>query len=185
MNFIAECVPTRNVTAACLALGVSRAGFYRRQQPPCVQAAPTPRQPSPRALAHDEHLVIRDLLHSERFVDKAPAQVYTTLLDEGVYHRSTRTMYRILDKTQEVRERRDFLRHPHYHKPELLAKAPNQVTSPSCLAQPRAHAFTYTSSSTSSAATPSAGSWPNANVLIWPQGSSANRASSIRYNPTN
>jgi putative transposase len=28
-----------------------------------------------------------------------------------------------------VRERRDQLRHPPYHKPELLATAPNQVWS--------------------------------------------------------
>ncbi len=69
------------------------------------------------------------MLNSERFVDQAPAQVHTALLDEGVYHCSTRTMYRILADAQEVRERRNLLRHPHYHKPELLATGPNQVWS--------------------------------------------------------
>jgi putative transposase len=69
------------------------------------------------------------MLNSERFVDQAPAQVHTRLLDEGVYHCSTRTMYRILEEAQEVRERRNLLRHPPYHKPELLATGPNQVWS--------------------------------------------------------
>ena len=68
-------------------------------------------------------------LHSDRFVDRAPAEVYATLLDEGTYLCSIRTYYRILDKNQEVRERRDQLCHPVYKKPELLATAPNQVWS--------------------------------------------------------
>jgi len=38
-------------------------------------------------------------------------------------------MYRILAAHQEVRERRNQLRHPVYQKPELLAQAPNQVWS--------------------------------------------------------
>src|ERR1700685_4374123 len=59
----------------------------------------------------------------------APAEVYASLLDEGVYLCSIRTMYRVLAANQEVRERRDQLRHPVYKKPELLAQAPNQVWS--------------------------------------------------------
>src|SRR5205814_3223981 len=58
-----------------------------------------------------------------------PSEVYATLLDEGVYRCSVRTMYRILDENGEVRERRDILRHPSYRKPELLATGPNQVWS--------------------------------------------------------
>ena len=69
------------------------------------------------------------MLHSERFVDAAPAQVHATLLEEGRYLCSLRTMYRILATNGEVRERRDQLRHPPYAKPELLATAPNQVWS--------------------------------------------------------
>jgi putative transposase len=38
-------------------------------------------------------------------------------------------MYRILDENQEVRERRNQLRHPHYTQPELLATQPNQLWS--------------------------------------------------------
>ena len=69
------------------------------------------------------------MLHSKRFVDVAPAQVHATLLDEGSYLCSVRTMYRILDAEGEVRERRDQLRHPKYAKPELLATGPRQVWS--------------------------------------------------------
>ena len=124
-----ELAPTVGVAAACRALGASRAGFYRRQQPPRVRNASTTRRASPRALTQAERQGVREVLNSERFVDQAPAQVHTALLDEGIYHCSTRTMYRILDDAQEVRERRDLLRHPHYHKPELLATGPNQVWS--------------------------------------------------------
>lgn len=70
-----------------------------------------------------------DHRHSERFQDQAPGEVFATLLDEGAYVCSIRTMYRILEQAGEVRERRDQLRHPHYQKPELLATAPNQVWS--------------------------------------------------------
>jgi putative transposase len=69
------------------------------------------------------------VLHSERFVDTAPAEVVATLADEGSYLCSERTMYRILADANEVRERRNQLRHPNYEKPELLATRPNEVWS--------------------------------------------------------
>jgi putative transposase len=69
------------------------------------------------------------VLHSERFVDRAPVQVHATLLDEGQYLCSPRTMYRMLQAQGEVRERRDRLVHPAYQRPELVATAPNQVWS--------------------------------------------------------
>lgn len=68
-------------------------------------------------------------LHSERFADASPAQVYATLLDEGRYLASERTMYRILAAHAEVRERRDQLRHPAYARPELLATGPRELWS--------------------------------------------------------
>ena len=80
-----------------------------------------------RALSADEKAVVRATLNSERFQDDAPREVYATLLDEGTYLCSVPTMYRILRENQEIRERRDQLRHPTYAKPELLATAPNQV----------------------------------------------------------
>ncbi len=111
--------------AACAAFPVSRASLYRRRrgQPETARRSTTPT----RALNAAERQVVCDVLHDERFVDKAPAQVYATLLDEDVYHCSIRTMYRILASRKEVRERRNQLRHPNYQKPELLATAPNHV----------------------------------------------------------
>ena len=67
--------------------------------------------------------------HAPRFADQAPAEIYATLLDEGVYHCSIRTMYRVLSQHGEVRERREQLRRPIYRKPELLAERPNEVWS--------------------------------------------------------
>jgi putative transposase len=77
----------------------------------------------------EERETVLDVLHSERFIDKAPHEIYATLLDEGVYHCSISTMYRFLAKNKEVRERRNQLAHPPYHKPELLAAEPNQLWS--------------------------------------------------------
>jgi putative transposase len=80
-------------------------------------------------LSADERQKVLAVLHEERFVDKAPAEVFATLLDERVYHCSIRTMYRILAGEDEVRERRNVRRHPQYRKPQLLATGPNQVWS--------------------------------------------------------
>jgi putative transposase len=86
--------------------------------------------PTPaRALAPTERQAVLDVLHSERFCDRSPAEVHATLLEEGQYLCAPRTMYRILASNDEVRERRDQLRHPSYTKPELLATRPNQVWS--------------------------------------------------------
>ncbi len=70
-----------------------------------------------------------EVLHEPRFVDLSPAEIYATLLDEGHYLCSERTMYRVLAVHQEVRERRDQCRHPRYAAPELLATRPNQLWS--------------------------------------------------------
>jgi putative transposase len=83
----------------------------------------------PRALAPAERQAVLAVLHEERFVDVAPAEVYGALLDEGRYLCSERTMYRVLAAHQEVRERRDQLRHPAYAAPELLATRPNELWS--------------------------------------------------------
>jgi putative transposase len=129
MTATTKLAPAVGVAVACRALGVSRAGFYRRQRPARRRIASMTRRASPRALTESERQNVLELLNSPRFVDQAPAQVNTALLDDGVYYCSTRTMYRVLDESQEVRERRNLLRHPHYHKPELIASGPNQVWS--------------------------------------------------------
>ncbi len=113
------------VAAACDALALPRATFYRRMFPSEKKARPVPK----RALSKEERRDVLSLLHAPQYVDKAPAQIVATLLDKGEYHCSTRTMYRILESEKEVKERRNQLRHPHYAKPELLATAPNQVWS--------------------------------------------------------
>ncbi len=114
------------VKAACQALGLPRSRFYRQRQP---RPTAKPKVPPARKLTEAEREKVRALLNAPRFVDQAPREVYATLLDEGRYHCSVRSMYRILAEHAEVRERRDQLRHPQYAKPELLATAPNQVWS--------------------------------------------------------
>ena len=118
------------ITAACDAVGVSRATLHRRQaaarRPPSTRRQrPTPA----RALAGPERQRVLDLLRKPLYVDLAPAEVYAKLLDLGVYHCSIRTMYRILNENEEVRDRRQQRCHLVYQKPELLAEAPNQVWS--------------------------------------------------------
>ena len=123
--------PTRGLIAAvCSALGVSRASVHRRRgrlaAPPTI---PRPRPKPARSLTAPQQQAVLALLHGSRFADQAPAEIYATLLDEGVYHCSIRTMYRILGQNGEIRERRQQLRHPIYQKPELLAEKPNEVWS--------------------------------------------------------
>jgi putative transposase len=112
--------------AACRALGVARASFYRYLKP--VRAA-QPRPAPARKLSAAERQEILDTLHAPRFVDRSPRQVWAALLDEGRYLGSVRTMYRLLAEAAETQERRNQLRHPVYRKPELLATGPNQVWS--------------------------------------------------------
>ena len=104
-----------------------RATFYRRQRP--VPGRQQPRKRPARALDHCEREHVIDVLASPRFVDRSPAEVVATLLDEGRHLCSERTMYRILAAEQPVRERRNQLTHPRYTKPELVATAPSQTWS--------------------------------------------------------
>jgi putative transposase len=114
-------------------VGAAQAGYYRRHRISPAPARPAPPahrdRPQPRALTEHEQCTILDLLHSPRFVDLAPAEVWATLLDEGVYLASISTFYRLLRRAGETRERRRQATHPASVKPELLALAPNQVWS--------------------------------------------------------
>lgn len=114
------------VVAACQAMGVSRATFYRRRE---TKQQSKPRPTPARALSVEERNAVLEQLNSQRFADQSPRQVYAKLLDEGDYLCSVRTMYRILEDHQSTRERRNQLKHPNYQKPELLATAPNEVWS--------------------------------------------------------
>ena len=129
MNAALQLGQTVGRAAACRALDLPRASFYRHLPSSEPAIVPAPRPSPPRALSPTERQVVLDHLNSERFRDKAPTEVYATLLDEGVYLCSLRTMYRILEEEGEIRERRDQLQHPNYQKPQLLATESNQVWS--------------------------------------------------------
>ena len=129
MKAAVQAVPELGPVAACVALGVSRASLHRLQNPPLPLPEPLRRPSPPRALTAEERAAVLSHLHAERFQDRSPAEVYSTLLDEGVYCCSIRTLYRILVEEGEVHERRDQLTHPPYQKPQLLATGPNQLWS--------------------------------------------------------
>jgi putative transposase len=124
-----ELTPLVGTRPACRALGAAPATVYRARNPPPPRP-PVARLPPARALSDPERAAVLAELHSDRFVDSAPAQVWATLLDEGTYLASERTMYRILAAEHGgVRERRAQLTHPPYAAPELLAERPNEVYS--------------------------------------------------------
>ena len=109
---------------------MNRSAVYRARPRdiPENEIAPKPSE-SERALSPEERETVMGILNSERFVDQSPREIYATLLDEGIYLCSWRTMYRLLSEYGEVRERRNQLVHPEYHKPELLATQPRQLWS--------------------------------------------------------
>ena len=133
---VQELIPALGNAGACRAMGVWRGAPARRAErahrlafvgPPC---SPKPARPaSPLALSEAERTLVLETLCSERFADMAPAAVHATLLDEGTYLASVRTMYRVLTANASSIERRNQRKHPVYAKPELLALGPNQVWS--------------------------------------------------------
>ena len=129
MAAVTELATAVGTRAACRALFVPRASHYRKRRASNCSAMTRTRPSPPRALAPAERETVLAHLHAERFQDRSPAAVYATLLDEGEYHCSIRTMYRLLEQHGESRERRDQLLHPPYQKPELMATAPNQLWS--------------------------------------------------------
>jgi putative transposase len=126
---VRQLTPLIGTRPACRALGAAPATIYRRRRPP----EPRPKRPRSlpaRALTVAEREAVLSELCSERFVDASPAAVWATLLDEGRYLASERTMYRLLAAANgQVCERRDQLVHPPYAAPELLAERPNEVWS--------------------------------------------------------
>jgi putative transposase len=130
---VATLAPQTGTRAACAAVGAPQASYYRRHRasPPPPHRKPVPQAGrfQPRALGPAERQAILDALHSERFADLAPAEVWAMLLDEGTYLGSVSTFYRVLRAEGEVRERRRHATHPATVKPELAATAPNQVWS--------------------------------------------------------
>ena len=120
--------PQLGYAPACQAVGIARATFYRYRtdgQPRVKKKRRMPKQ----ALTSQERQEVLDCLHEPRFVDLAPNEVFAQLLDEDKYLCSPRTMYRLLEQNNEVRERRRQRKTVPYSKPELLATGPNQVWS--------------------------------------------------------
>lgn len=135
MNAVDTLVPDVGMVRACAALSIPRSRVYRKQAPnrhlhsATATTAVAPRPAPPLALTSTERDALREVLYSERFADCAPRTIHATLLDEGVYLGSVRTMYRMLADAGHSHERRAQRRHPAYCKPELLATDPNQVWS--------------------------------------------------------
>ncbi len=154
MDAAIEMGPVAGVALLCAALGLPRATYYRRRERAADSGAPqmpsipavlaptvdvgraavdevavTQKKSTARALSEQERAAVLATLNDDRFCNLAPAEVYATLLDEGRYLCSERTMYRILKDNGQVRERRNLLRHPQYTAPELMAKRPNQLWS--------------------------------------------------------
>jgi len=129
MEAVKRLASVTNWTRACFALGVARVSAYRFWKRKSIATPPVEAPKPERALTDEESQQVLDLLNSERFADMPPAEVYATLLDEGVYVCSIRTMYRILEANQEVRERRNQTKHAVHEKPELMASMPNELWS--------------------------------------------------------
>jgi putative transposase len=132
MNAVNLLAAEVGVARACVAMSMDRCAVYRERvqarrvvAPPPVRARPRP----PLAFSAAEQQRVLDTLNSVRFADCSPSQTYATLLDEGIYLGSVRTMYRLLAGCDQVRERRNQLSHPSYAKPELLAVHANEVWS--------------------------------------------------------
>lgn len=119
-----------DVRRACKLIGRPRSTHYWRARPkPAVPPPPRPRPRPANALSQAERAQVRQVLRDPAFVDKAPAQVWAQLLDNGIYLCSQVTMYRILRESGESRERRQQATHPPKVKPELVAHAPGEVYS--------------------------------------------------------
>ncbi len=120
-----------DIQSACDTLGVPRANYYRwlNKNVDCGSEMKVVVQP-PLALSDLERQRVLNTLHSKRFIDSSPGEVFFTLLDEGQYLCSERTMYRVLSAQGELKERRKQRRDNQKHqKPELLATGPNHVWS--------------------------------------------------------
>jgi len=111
---------------ACDALAVPRSSVYRQRRPTPPRVPK--KRPSPkRSLTQAQRQAILAEAHSERFADRSPEHIVYTLLEEGHYHCSARTLYRLLAHAGETTPRRRQRKHPPYRRPELMATKPNQT----------------------------------------------------------
>jgi len=131
MNSVHDLSKDTGKKLACKSFDVPRASFYRYfDRKNHTHENGMERPIPPLSLSPIEKKSVLDILYSEKFQDRNPYEVYASLLDDGVYHCSISTMYRILtDEQGNVKDRRRQVKHPNYVKPELLATMPNQVWS--------------------------------------------------------
>lgn len=133
MSAVNELRPQLGISHACRALAVPRSRMYTRPRAkPSAAASPSPEAQAPhikewRCLSKNERDTVLNTLNSPEFRDCSPRQAFATLLSRGVYLCHWRTMYAILSQHGLLRERRAIASHPTYHKPVLVATAPNQV----------------------------------------------------------
>lgn len=113
-------------TEACDALSIPRSTYYRLSSDKV--GLEKVRKESPRKLSEEEEMRILSVMNSDRFCDMAPGEIYATLLDEGQYYCSERTMYRILIRNSQNNQRRQKVA-GNYKRPELMATQPNQLWS--------------------------------------------------------
>ncbi|MEB2312965.1 MAG: hypothetical protein OZ921_20720 [Sorangiineae bacterium] len=118
------------MNAACEAVGLVRATAYRRMAPPPNEPRPPAERAAPaRKIPEPDREEILAVLDSERFIDQPPREVYGTLLSEGTFLCSVRTMYRLLAERGPVKERRAHREPTNHPVPRLVASAPNHVWS--------------------------------------------------------
>jgi len=123
-----------SIDALCIALVIPRATYYRHldrleQSQNVALKVVLPKKTPENALRKQERQTVLDLLHSDRFIDKTPYEIYYELIDQGEYHCSIRTMYRVLEEQGESKDRRLQRNHRDAVKPELLATRQNEVWS--------------------------------------------------------
>lgn len=123
---VIEMEPLVGTAMACVLTGKSRATLYRKRRPAALRPPRARRTPA-NALSSAERRAVMDVLHSGEYVDLAVAQVWARELDDGRYHCSMSTMYRLLKVHGESRERRAQATHPARTKPELVATRANEV----------------------------------------------------------
>lgn len=117
---------------ACNNLGLSRSTYYywiSTDKNKEEKGGRINRKSVPWSLSEMERKEILTVMNSEQYFDKPPNQIYPSLLDQGIYLCSVRTMYRILELENLIKERRMIRTHTNYSKPELLAQKPNEVWS--------------------------------------------------------
>ncbi len=142
MQALNQLAPEVGLAPACAALNLNRSSVYRedarRRHLAPVPVTRVPRPSAPLAFSTNERQQLLEVLNSERFADCSPYVVYATLLDEGRYIGSVRTLYRALEADGQSAERRRQRMHPVYTKPELLATAPNQKSGAGILRNSKA-----------------------------------------------